>query len=133
MAGGACAPCLAGGFCDGLAIHACAENSGTNLEGSKTEADCECSPGYSRVADACTLCPPGLFKAEFGVDAVVATSDDPESTGRIAEFRDSSDPWLVAVRMVSEGVDLPRLRVGDYVECADAANASTCRAFWTSS
>ena len=55
-----------------------------------------------------------IFKAEFGVDAVVATSDDPESTRRIAEFRDSSDPWLVAVRMVSEGVDLPRLRVGVY-------------------
>jgi superfamily II DNA or RNA helicase len=56
----------------------------------------------------------GLIKEEFGLDAVVATSDDPESARRIAEFRDSSDPWLVAVRMVSEGVDLPRLRVGVY-------------------
>ena len=55
-----------------------------------------------------------IIKEQFGVDAVVATSDDPESTRRIAEFRDSSDPWLVAVRMVSEGVDIPRLRVGVY-------------------
>jgi superfamily II DNA or RNA helicase len=55
-----------------------------------------------------------IIKEQFGVDAVVATSDDPESTRRIEEFRDSSDPWLVAVRMVSEGVDLPRLRVGVY-------------------
>jgi hypothetical protein len=55
-----------------------------------------------------------ILKEQFGVDAVVATSDDPESTKRIGAFRDSSDPWLVAVRMVSEGVDLPRLRVGVY-------------------
>jgi superfamily II DNA or RNA helicase len=55
-----------------------------------------------------------ILKEQFGVDAVVATSDDPESTRRISEFRDSADPWLVAVRMVSEGVDLPRLRVGVY-------------------
>jgi hypothetical protein len=27
---------------------------------------------------------------------------------------DATDPWLVAVRMVSEGVDIPRLRVGVY-------------------
>ena len=55
-----------------------------------------------------------ILKARFGVDAVVATSDNPDSTRRIGEFRDSSEPWLVAVRMVSEGVDLPRLRVGVY-------------------
>ncbi len=55
-----------------------------------------------------------IIKERFGVDAVVATSDDPESTARIGDFRDSSDPWLVAVRMVSEGVDIPRLRVGVY-------------------
>jgi superfamily II DNA or RNA helicase len=55
-----------------------------------------------------------LLKEHFGVDAVLATSDDPDSTRRISEFRDSSDPWLVAVRMVSEGVDIPRLRVGVY-------------------
>ncbi|MEM7411410.1 MAG: DEAD/DEAH box helicase family protein [Myxococcota bacterium] len=55
-----------------------------------------------------------LIKEQFGLDAVVATSDDPESNRRISEFRDSGDPWLIAVRMVSEGVDIPRLRVGVY-------------------
>jgi superfamily II DNA or RNA helicase len=55
-----------------------------------------------------------ILKQRFGVNAVVATSDDPDSTRRISEFRDSADPWLVAVRMVSEGVDIPRLRVGVY-------------------
>ena len=31
---------------------------------------------------------------------------------RSARFAASTDPWIVAVRMVSEGVDIPRLRVG---------------------
>ncbi|HET9061027.1 MAG TPA: DEAD/DEAH box helicase [Acidimicrobiales bacterium] len=50
----------------------------------------------------------------FGVRAVVATSDDAGASDRIAAFRESDQPWLVAVRMVSEGVDIPRLRVGVY-------------------
>jgi hypothetical protein len=44
----------------------------------------------------------------------VAVSDDPLSSSRIARFAAASDPWIVAVRMVSEGVDIPRLRVGVY-------------------
>jgi hypothetical protein len=48
------------------------------------------------------------------VRAAVAVSDDPLSSTRIARFSASSDPWIVAVRMVSEGVDIPRLRVGVY-------------------
>lgn len=52
--------------------------------------------------------------ARLGVDAVVATSDDPLASEKIAEFAASDDPWIVAVRMVSEGVDVPRLRVGVY-------------------
>ncbi|MEO6317289.1 MAG: DEAD/DEAH box helicase family protein [Acidimicrobiales bacterium] len=46
------------------------------------------------------------------VRAVVATSDDPAASSRIARFAEGSDPWLIAVRMVSEGVDIPRLRLG---------------------
>ena len=42
------------------------------------------------------------------------TSDDPDASDRIARFSAGSTPWLVAVRMVSEGVDIPRLRVGVY-------------------
>ena len=38
----------------------------------------------------------------------------PLSSTRIARFAASADPWIVAVRMVSEGVDIPRLRVGVY-------------------
>jgi len=55
-----------------------------------------------------------LLRYRCGVRAAVAVSDDPRSSSRIARFSASSDPWIVAVRMVSEGVDIPRLRVGVY-------------------
>lgn len=42
----------------------------------------------------------------------IAVSDEPEATRTIEEFRSSADKWLVAVSMVSEGVDIPRLHVG---------------------
>lgn len=46
--------------------------------------------------------------------ATVVTSDDPMASARIASFAAGASEWLVAVRMVSEGVDIPRLRVGVY-------------------
>lgn len=55
-----------------------------------------------------------LLGSITGVQPVVALSDDAESSRRIAEFSADSAPWLVAVDMVSEGVDIPRLRVGVY-------------------
>lgn len=57
---------------------------------------------------------------KLGTRAVVAVSDDPGASDRIARFSESSEPWIVAVRMVSEGVDIPRLRIGVY-----ATNTST--------
>jgi len=45
-------------------------------------------------------------------------SDDPGSSARISEFAASTGRWLVAVRMVSEGVDVPRLSVGIYATSA---------------
>ena len=55
-----------------------------------------------------------VLRERIGVAAVVATSDDPDASRKIADFTESSDPWIVAVRMVSEGVDIPRLKVGVY-------------------
>ncbi|HEX6421998.1 MAG TPA: DEAD/DEAH box helicase [Acidimicrobiales bacterium] len=55
-----------------------------------------------------------LLRYRCGVRATLAVSDDPMSSTRIARFSASGDPWIVAVRMVSEGVDVPRLRVGVY-------------------
>ena len=51
-------------------------------------------------------------------EPTVVLSDDPKASGRIAEFAESTDRWMVAVRMVSEGVDVPRLAVGVYATSA---------------
>ena len=49
-----------------------------------------------------------------GEPATVVLSDEKSSSKKITEFTDSDRRWMVAVRMVSEGVDVPRLAVGVY-------------------
>lgn len=44
----------------------------------------------------------------------VVHSDAADASQRIARFSAGNEPWLVSVLMVSEGVDVPRLRVGVY-------------------
>ena len=44
----------------------------------------------------------------------VVLSDEAGASQRIKDFSASDDEWMVAVRMVSEGVDVPRLAVGVY-------------------
>jgi superfamily II DNA or RNA helicase len=53
-----------------------------------------------------------LMRRRLGVHPVVVVSEDPGASGRIASFSQGTEPWIVAVRMISEGVDIPRLRVG---------------------
>ncbi|HVL05581.1 MAG TPA: DEAD/DEAH box helicase, partial [Acidimicrobiales bacterium] len=53
-----------------------------------------------------------LLTDRLEVRAVVATSDDPGASALISRFATGTEPWIVAVRMVAEGVDIPRLRVG---------------------
>jgi superfamily II DNA or RNA helicase len=65
-----------------------------------------------------------LLRERLGVVAAVATSDDPTASQRIARFASGTSAWIVAVRMVSEGVDVPRLRVGVY------ATATTTELFF---
>jgi superfamily II DNA or RNA helicase len=48
----------------------------------------------------------------------VVTSDAPDASARIARFAAGHGAWLVSVLMVSEGVDVPRLRVGVYATSA---------------
>jgi superfamily II DNA or RNA helicase len=43
---------------------------------------------------------------------ILAISDDPEADDHIERFRKGQQPVLVAVNKVSEGIDIPRLRVG---------------------
>ena len=54
------------------------------------------------------------LRAITGEAPTVVLSDDNGASSRIEAFSASSDRWLVAVRMVSEGVDVPRLAVGVY-------------------
>ena len=48
----------------------------------------------------------------------VVLSDEKESSARIETFSEGESRWMVAVRMVSEGVDVPRLAVGVYATSA---------------
>jgi len=59
-----------------------------------------------------------LLERLTGEMATVVVSDDPGSSDRIATFSAGTSRWLVAVRMVSEGVDVPRLAVGVYATSA---------------
>lgn len=49
-----------------------------------------------------------------GERPTVVLSDEPRASKKIAEFSVGQSRWMVAVRMVSEGVDVPRLAVGVY-------------------
>ncbi|HVY37118.1 MAG TPA: DEAD/DEAH box helicase [Polyangia bacterium] len=55
-----------------------------------------------------------IMEEKLGISPTIATSDDPSASDKISRFSEGIAPWIVAVRMVSEGVDIPRLRVGVY-------------------
>jgi superfamily II DNA or RNA helicase len=55
-----------------------------------------------------------MIRNVTGAGATVVLSDDPAASRKIKQFGESEDRWMVAVRMVSEGVDIPRLAVGVY-------------------
>jgi superfamily II DNA or RNA helicase len=62
-----------------------------------------------------------LVRRVSGTRPVVVLSDDPTASKKIAKFASSADRWMVAVRMVSEGVDVPRLAVGVYATSVSTA------------
>ncbi|OCA96022.1 DNA phosphorothioation system restriction enzyme [Actinobaculum suis] len=53
-----------------------------------------------------------------GEEPTLVLSDDASANDKIAEFSEGTSRWMVAVRMVSEGVDVPRLAVGVYATSA---------------
>lgn len=55
-----------------------------------------------------------ILKHVTGEEPTIVLSDDPDAKDHIERFRDSTSKWLVAVRMVSEGVDIKHLAVGVY-------------------
>ncbi|WP_414690911.1 DEAD/DEAH box helicase [Nocardioides sp.] len=54
------------------------------------------------------------LRAITGEAATVVLSDEKAASKRISAFAADDSRWMVAVRMVSEGVDVPRLAVGVY-------------------
>ncbi|QTG80539.1 DEAD/DEAH box helicase [Arthrobacter crystallopoietes] len=56
----------------------------------------------------------GQLSRITGESPTVILSDDAGASEKIEEFSASDTRWMVAVRMVSEGVDVPRLSVGVY-------------------
>ncbi len=59
-----------------------------------------------------------LIAAATGRSPVLVLHTDARASQKLEAFRGSRDPWIVAVNMVSEGVDIPRLRVGVYATAA---------------
>ncbi len=55
-----------------------------------------------------------ILEGLTGTKPTTVLSDDPGSSAKIDDFSGSDARWMVAVRMVSEGVDVPRLAVGVY-------------------
>jgi superfamily II DNA or RNA helicase len=62
-----------------------------------------------------------LLRRISGERPVVVLSDDPTASRKISAFGSSTARWMVAVRMVSEGVDVPRLAVGVYATSVSTA------------
>ncbi|MGW5879414.1 DEAD/DEAH box helicase [Nocardiopsis terrae] len=73
-------------------------------------SDHENARAYSRILRQIT-----------GKGATVVLSDDPTASRKISRFAQGDDRWMVAVRMVSEGVDVPRLMVGVYATSTSTA------------
>ena len=59
-----------------------------------------------------------ILRQLSGESVTVVLSDEKEASDRIEEFSKGTSRWMVAVRMVSEGVDVPRLSVGVYATSA---------------
>lgn len=49
-----------------------------------------------------------------GENAPIVISEDADGSEKINQFKNAKTRWLVSVKMVSEGIDIPRLRIGVY-------------------
>jgi superfamily II DNA or RNA helicase len=59
-----------------------------------------------------------VLKEITGRSPVVVVHTDARAAARLRAFGEGRERWIVAVNMVSEGVDIPRLRVGVYATAA---------------
>jgi superfamily II DNA or RNA helicase len=61
-----------------------------------------------------------LLKQLTGHDAILVLEDVDKATDLIDAYRDGDSAWIIAVNMIAEGVDIPRLRVCVYLSCKTA-------------
>jgi hypothetical protein len=59
-----------------------------------------------------------VLREVTGKPPLVVLHTEARAAEKLAAFREGREPWIVAVNMVSEGVDIPRLRVGVYATAA---------------
>ncbi|HWI22160.1 MAG TPA: DEAD/DEAH box helicase family protein [Baekduia sp.] len=59
-----------------------------------------------------------ILKDVTGKAPTIVLHTEAQAARKLARFTASKDEWIVAVNMVSEGVDIPRLRVGVYATAA---------------
>jgi superfamily II DNA/RNA helicase len=60
------------------------------------------------------------LKQITGLNAILVLEDVEKASDLIDAFRDGDSPWIIAVNMVAEGVDIPRLRVCIYLSAKTA-------------
>lgn len=70
-----------------------------------------CRPGTSDDDDRHLEQVAKSLREITGTEPVIVKHDDPDANSKIERFRKSNDRWIVAVRKISEGVDIKRLRV----------------------
>ena len=62
-----------------------------------------------------------LLERRHGITPRIVLSDDPKASSIIDGFANSDEQWVIAVRMISEGVDIPRLRVAVFATTTTTA------------
>lgn len=87
-------------FHDAACLFVCRPGGGDNYT----------SEGKESVEDRHVHIVAKQIKELTGEDPTVVTHRDKDAVGKISRFRNSKNPYLVAVNMVSEGCDIPRLR-----------------------
>ncbi len=70
-----------------------------------------CRPGSDENDDRHILKVAQMIERVTGEKPVIVSHDDVNSNAKITAFRRGTQKWIVAVRKVSEGVDLKRLKV----------------------
>lgn len=86
-----------------------------NIELSRARETYSDAGGLVIASDQASAQAYGLILEDITNEPVsVAVSDEPDASDVIRRFAAGDSRWLVAVQMVSEGVDIPRLTVGVY-------------------